>query len=435
MAFSKVVIGFGCSADYLSIVTFCIIIGAVGKSAQLGLHSWLPDAMEGPTPVSALLHAATMVTAGIFILIKCSFLFEYNTNIKCVIIVWGLLTAFFSASIACVQTDLKKIIAYSTCSQLGYMVFTVGLSQYQISLFHLFNHAFFKAILFLNAGVVIHSFLDDQDIRKTGKLRNLLPSLYVINLIATLAITGFPFLTGFYSKDVIIETAYNTLIISNNAVYWLATVTAALTAFYSFKVLAIVFYEDINSLKVKVEKLHLISNFLFIPIVLLSLFSCFVGFMARELFIGLGQNSFTFIILPENYTLIENEFTCFYVKLIPLGVTIFSVLVLRVVLRNIDIYKRIFIIPCSKIIVLFLNNKWYFDHIVNSLGYSLFNFCYQITYKLVDKNILEHLFMQKLTYGVLNLSVFFLRFNTGVVIHHISLLLLGLIFFISIVTL
>ena len=180
----------------------------MGKSAQILLHTWLPDAMEGPTPVSALIHAATMVTAGVFLVVRCSPIFEYSQTALNVVASVGMVTAFFAATVALVQNDIKKIVAYSTCSQLGYMFFAAGVGAYHVAMFHLFTHAFFKALLFLGSGCVIHSFNEQQDIRLMGGVWKKIPYTYVLMLIGTLALTGFPFFSGFYSKDAIIEFAY-----------------------------------------------------------------------------------------------------------------------------------------------------------------------------------------------------------------------------------
>jgi len=182
----------------------------MGKSAQIGLHTWLPDAMEGPTPVSALIHAATMVTAGVFLVCRCSYLFEQSPFVLSIVTIVGASTAFFAATTGLFQNDMKKVIAYSTCSQLGYMVFACGLSSYDVGMFHLSNHAFFKALLFLGAGSVIHAVSDEQDMRKMGGLKNLLPFTYAVILIGSLALVGFPFLAGFYSKDIILEVSGST---------------------------------------------------------------------------------------------------------------------------------------------------------------------------------------------------------------------------------
>ncbi|KAL3499591.1 hypothetical protein ACH5RR_038684 [Cinchona calisaya] len=192
----------------ITLICILLLIGAVGKSAQIGSHTWSPDAMEGPTPVSALIHAATMVTAGVFMIARCSPLFEYPPTALIVITFAGAMTSFLAATTGILQNDLKRVIAYSTCSQLGYMIFACGISNYSVSVFHLMNHAFFKALLFLSAGSVIHAMSDEQDMRKMGGLASSFPFTYAMMLIGSLSLIGFPFLTGFYSKDVILELAY-----------------------------------------------------------------------------------------------------------------------------------------------------------------------------------------------------------------------------------
>ena len=211
-----VIISLHYNVHILSVICLFLFVGAAGKSAQIGLHTWLPDAMEGPTPASALIHAATMVTAGIFLIIRCSPLFEYSPGVLIFMVFVGATTAFFAATTGLVQNDIKKIIAYSTCSQLGYMVFSCGLSGYSAALFHLVNHAFFKALLFLSAGAVIHSLSNEQDIRKMGGLAKILPFTYTMFLIGSLSLIGFPFLSGFYSKDFILEFAYSQYTISSH---------------------------------------------------------------------------------------------------------------------------------------------------------------------------------------------------------------------------
>ena len=230
----------------IDIICLFLFLGAMGKSAQLGLHTWLPDAMEGPTPVSALIHAATMVTAGVFLLARCSFLFEFSPLVLNFIMLIGASTAFFASTTGLFQNDIKKVIAYSTCSQLGYMVFACGLSSYEVGIFHLSNHAFFKALLFLGAGSVIHAVSDEQDMRKMGGLKNLLPFSYSIMLIGSLALVGFPFLTGFYSKDTILEVAYAKYSVWGHFCYYLGTFAAFFTAFYSTRLLFLVFLSEPN---------------------------------------------------------------------------------------------------------------------------------------------------------------------------------------------
>lgn len=219
------------------LLAVCLFIGVVGKSAQIGLHTWLPDAMEGPTPVSALIHAATMVTAGVFLMVRASPLFEQAPGFLFIAASWGAFTALFSGIIGLAQNDIKKIIAYSTCSQLGYMVLACGLSQYNLAFFHLFNHAFFKACLFLSAGSVIHILLGEQDTRKMGGLAVKTPLVYAAVTVASLSLMGVTFLSGFYSKDAVIETALISLGFDSSLLFWLAIVAALLTAAYSLKLL------------------------------------------------------------------------------------------------------------------------------------------------------------------------------------------------------
>lgn len=226
-------------------ISFFLFVGAVGKSAQIILHTWLPDAMEGPTPVSALIHAATMVTAGVFVLLRCSPILEFAPHVLVLITFLGSITAVISATIGAFQNDLKKVIAYSTCSQLGYMVFICGLSQYSIGLFHLVNHAFFKALLFLSAGSVIHALGDEQDMRKMGGLRYAMPITYVMFVIGSLSLGGFPFLSGFYSKDLILEFSLSQNYgIDGYFVFYLGVVAAFFTAFYSLRLIYVAFIAE-----------------------------------------------------------------------------------------------------------------------------------------------------------------------------------------------
>jgi NADH-ubiquinone oxidoreductase chain 5 len=203
----------------LELISMFIFIGAVGKSAQIGLHTWLPDAMEGPTPVSALIHAATMVTAGVFLIVRCSPIFECAPNVLAAVAIIGAITSFFAATTGAFQNDLKKTIAYSTCSQLGYMIFACGLAANSVTMFHLTNHAFFKALLFLSAGSIIHALHDEQDMRKMGALNRILPFTYTMILIGSFALIGFPFITGYYSKDFVLEIACTKMHFTGNIAY------------------------------------------------------------------------------------------------------------------------------------------------------------------------------------------------------------------------
>lgn len=261
----------------------------MGKSAQLGLHLWLPDAMEGPTPVSALLHAATMVTAGIFLVLRSSPLFEYSPRVLFFVALFGVFTAWFFSIVGAFQYDIKKVIAYSTCSQLGYMFFSCGISNYHFAIFHLFNHAFFKALLFLSAGSVIHALFGEQDIRKMGALVNYLPFTFFCFLVGSLALAGFPFLTGFYSKDLILELSASRYLVDGNFIFFLSSSAAFFTAFYSTRLLFFVFFHEPNFYRIlagRIEENGLAMSGVLVALCLLSIFA---GFCFSEIFVGWGS--------------------------------------------------------------------------------------------------------------------------------------------------
>jgi len=272
-------------------VALLLFIGAMAKSAQLALHTWLPDAMEGPTPVSALIHAATMVTAGVFLVIKTSAIFEEAPTVLLIVTIVGSLTCFFAATSGLVQSDIKKVIAYSTCSQLGYMFFICGLSGYNIGLFHLSNHAFFKALLFLTAGAIIHSVANEQDMRRFGGLLYSLPVTYVLLAIGSIALMGFPFLTGYYSKDLIIEYAFAKYENSGSAAALLGILTAGITSFYSMRLVFLTFLTTATNVhRSALAKVHELSNKMLLCLIPLILGSIFLGYIAKDLFVGVGTN-------------------------------------------------------------------------------------------------------------------------------------------------
>lgn len=332
--------------DVIEVISCFLFIGAVGKSAQIGLHTWLPDAMEGPTPVSALIHAATMVTAGVFLIIRCSMFFEYAPIMLFVIAIWGGLTALVSGTIGSVQNDIKKIIAYSTCSQLGYMILACGLSLYNISLFHLFNHAFFKALLFLSAGSIIHLMGNEQDIRKMGGIIKLSPFIYTNMLIASFALAGFPFLAGFYSKDFIIETITTQFWVGGSLLYWLAITSAMLTAIYSFRLLEQVFWSNFIGFKIVVYKHIKMTTIEILVLSSLGFLSIISGYFFKDLFIGFGINYFNNIItvLPSTWVIVEVEFLSIEIKLLPLILTLLAV----------EVESRFF--EC----------KWFYNEVINN---------------------------------------------------------------------
>ena len=283
---------FGVESNLITLICVFLFIGAMGKSAQFLLHTWLPDAMEGPTPVSALIHAATMVTAGVFLVVRCSPIFEYSQVALSLVTIVGMITAIFAASVALVQNDIKKIVAYSTCSQLGYMFFAAGIGAYHVAMFHLFTHAFFKALLFLGAGSVIHAFNDEQDIRNMGGVRKKLPYTYIFMLLGTLALTGFPFLSGFYSKDAIIEFAYLKNSSLGNYAATIGIITAFLTSIYSWRLFFKTFHGSYNNKKTPLKETHESPVVMLIPLAFLSIGAIFSGYLFKSSFIGHHSNEF-----------------------------------------------------------------------------------------------------------------------------------------------
>ena len=297
---------FGGEFNAITLICVFLFIGAMGKSAQFLLHTWLPDAMEGPTPVSALIHAATMVTAGVFLIVRCSPIFEYSQFAMNLVAIIGMITALFAASVALVQNDIKKIIAYSTCSQLGYMFFAAGVGAYHIAMFHLFTHAFFKALLFLGAGSVIHAFHEEQDITKMGGVWKKIPYTMALMLIGTLALTGFPFLSGFYSKDAIIEFAF----LKGTAVgYYACSVgvfTAFLTAIYSWRLFFKTFLGKYNNKSIPIEKTHESPLVMIFPLIILAIGALLAGYIFKDLFIGNNSTFWKESILFLDFVKLEN---------------------------------------------------------------------------------------------------------------------------------
>ena len=383
------------NVNLLALICFFLLFGAIGKSAQVGLHTWLPDAMEGPTPVSALLHAATMVTAGVFLVIRCSPLFDYANNILFLISLIGGLTALFSAMIGVFQYDIKKIIAYSTCSQLGYMFFSCGLSNYQVAIFHLFNHAFFKALLFLSAGSIIHSLLDEQDIRKMGGLVNFVPFTYFSIFIGSLAIMGFPFLTGFYSKDLVLELAYSCYIIDGFFIYFLGVAAAYFTAVYSVRLIMFVFFFKTNLYR---SYLYMHEGNIYISLAMfaLSFGSIFIGFVFSDALMGWGSffwNSSIFI-LPHNFNYIDSDFVSPIVKNIPTFFSFFGMFVGISFIYLFNVFNESswitnFITSITNKIFPFFYFSGFFNALYNNIYKIIFNFSYTFNTKIVDKGYLE----------------------------------------------
>ncbi len=361
-SFSDKTINFiGFDTNLITLICLFLFVGAMGKSAQFFLHTWLPDAMEGPTPVSALIHAATMVTAGVFLVVRCSPIFEYSQFALNFVAIIGMITAFFAATVAIVQNDIKKIIAYSTCSQLGYMFFAAGIGAYHVAIFHLFTHAFFKALLFLGSGSVIHSMNDEQDIRNMGNLWRKMPFTWISMIVGTLALTGFPLLSGYYSKDAIIEFAY---LSHTNIGYFAAAVgiiTALLTAIYSWRLIFKTFHGRFNNQKISRSDIHESGLSITLPLFVLILGSIFSGFLLKDFLIGYHYTDFwgDSILLLKQF--IHEQVPTWLLYLTPSLVTLSIPLSYYLFVKNVKILDKIK--SRNKTLYEFLLNKWYFDEI------------------------------------------------------------------------
>ena len=478
LAYNESIVFLNCSFDALTVIAICLFIGAVGKSAQLGLHTWLPDAMEGPTPVSALIHAATMVTAGVFMIARCSPLFEFAGDALKVVALLGAMTCFFAATTALFQNDLKKVIAYSTCSQLGYMIFACGISAYSVAVFHLMNHAFFKALLFLSAGSVIHAIANQQDMRKMGGLAGLLPFTYAMILIGSLSLAGFPFLTGFYSKDVILEVAFAKYTISGNFAWLLGALCVLLTSYYSFRLCFLTFFTETKTLKKEIQESHDAPFVMALPLMILALGSIFVGYCGKDMMIGAGTFFWgnAIFTLPESNNLLESMWVPQSVKMIPFFFTLLGIAlawlltsvsfslgekneqyVLSTESKNIQksgnlfgaafnvsylsalIARKAYALKTSRYgrqIVWFLNKRWFFDKVGNDVfAQNALDFGYQVTFKRLDKGTFE-------IFGPQGICTFFSkatrevsRLQSGMIYHYAFIMTIGLVVFISVVSL
>ena len=425
--------------DLLTIICVLLFVGSVGKSAQIGLHTWLPDAMEGPTPVSALIHAATMVTAGVFLLARCSPLFEYSSNSLAIVTVIGAMTAFFAATTGLLQNDLKRVIAYSTCSQLGYMVFACGLSNYSVGVFHLANHAFFKALLFLGAGSVIHAVADEQDMRKMGGLKKLVPFTYSVMMIGSLALMGFPFLTGFYSKDVILEVAYGKYTTLGHFAYILGTLAAFFTAFYSMRLAHLTFLSEPNGYRPVITRAHDSPIRMALPLAILTIPSIFIGYLTKDMFIGMGSGFWgnALYVLPKNMNMIDAEFIPQIFKLLPVCLSVFgaglSFFFYTFGTRFLYKFKISFF---GRKFYNFLNKKWFFDKVYNEFAtQSALSFGYHISYKVIDRGIIELLGPMGLSNLVSKKAKSLHKLQTGFIYHYAFLMLMGVTFLIGLIQL
>lgn len=379
---------FGYNITVIDAICFFLLIGAVTKSAQIGLHGWLPDAMEGPTPVSALIHAATMVTAGVFLIIRCSYLFEFSLICLDLLVYLGSFTLVLFGLVGLAQYDIKKIIAYSTCSQLGYMILGCGLSGYSFALYHLFTHAAFKALLFLSAGTIIHTMNNEQDLRKLNGLFNVAPLVSICFIIGSLSLSGFPYLSGYYSKDAIIELSY--YFYKNPVVFLFALSGVFITLLYSLKIVYYLFFKTNynNKFNLNILKNYSFNLFNFVPLIILALLSIFCGYLFKNFFLGLGNNIFygsIFVLRPE---ILQVEFLWFGIKFLPFFILLFSFLVFDELFfgyfkENPQTYA------INHDVFLFFNKRMFLDSLLNLfINFFIYKLSYKIFY-IFDKGLLE----------------------------------------------
>ncbi|AEA81493.1 NADH-ubiquinone oxidoreductase chain L [Candidatus Pelagibacter sp. IMCC9063] len=414
----------GIESSLINFICIFLFIGAMGKSAQIFLHTWLPDAMEGPTPVSALIHAATMVTAGVFLVVRCSPIFEYSPFVLNIIVLVGATTAFFAGTIGLVQNDIKRVIAYSTCSQLGYMFFAAGLGAYHIAIFHLFTHAFFKALLFLGAGSVIHAFNDEQDMRNMGGVWKKIPYTYSLMIIGTLALTGFPFLSGFFSKDAIIETAYNSTSFFAGYAVTIGVLTAFMTSLYSWRLIFMTFHGTYNNKNISLSKVHESPAVMLVPLLFLALGAIFAGYAFKDYFIG-SQ----FIQFWSSSIFFLKEFVLLHPPLW------FLLLTPILVLLAIPLSYYFFVkdkksldgfVEINKPLYNFLVNKWYFDELYDFLFVKPAKKIGAFFWKIGDGTIIDGFGPDGLAKLVKLVSDKAVQFQSGFLYHYAFVILIGL---------
>jgi NADH-quinone oxidoreductase subunit L len=428
----KTIALFGLPYDALTLICLLLFMGAMGKSAQFLLHTWLPDAMEGPTPVSALIHAATMVTAGVFMVARLSPLFELAPNAQSFVIFIGATTAFFAATIGLVQNDIKRIVAYSTCSQLGYMFVAMGMGAYSVGMFHLFTHAFFKALLFLGSGSVITAMHHEQDIRHMGGLKDRIPYTYVVMIIGTLALTGFPLTAGYFSKDAIIEAAFVGK--STMAFYaYLCTVGAALlTSFYSWRLIFKTFHGEPHDRR-HWREAHESPMVMLIPLGVLAFGSIFAGLPFKEIFAGHGVDGF----FRESLTFAKSNTVLEDMHHVPLTIGILPTVMMAVgfviawhfYIRRPDIPVEL--ARTHGMLYRFLLNKWYFDELYDLIFVRPVKWLGRTLWKGGDGWLIDGFGPDGVSARVLDVTRNVMRLQTGYLYHYAFAMLIGAAAFIT----
>lgn len=416
----------GHSFDFLEVVCILLFVGAMGKSAQFLLHTWLPDAMEGPTPVSALIHAATMVTAGVFMLARLSPVFEYAPIALSVVTFFGATTAIFAATIAITQTDIKRVIAYSTCSQLGYMFFACGVSAYSAGIFHLTTHAFFKALLFLGAGAVIHAMSDEQDMRKMGGIWRAIPLTYALMWIGSLALAGiFPF-AGFFSKDIILESAFAAHTGLGTYAFGLGILAAFLTAFYSWRLLFMTFHGRPRADERVMAHVHEAPPVMWVPLIGLAIGAIAIGYLMLPMVSAdVDFWGTSILVLPTHTALAEAHHVAFWVKALPMAVGVLGIAgaYLFYVLRP---EWPAIVAARGRPVYLFLLNKWYFDELYDVLFVRPARYLGRNLWKQGDGAVIDGIGPDGLAAVTLSVARRAVRLQSGYIYHYAFAMLLGL---------
>ena len=412
----------------LNLICFLLFIGAMGKSAQIFLHTWLPDAMEGPTPVSALIHAATMVTAGVFLVVRCSPMYDLTPDILSFITFIGATTAIFAASIGLVQNDIKRIIAYSTCSQLGYMFFAVGVGAYGAAMFHLFTHAFFKALLFLGAGSVIHAVNDEQDIRKMGGLSNYVPFTHMLMIVGTISLMGFPFTAGYYSKDAIIESAYLASSGFSSYAFIIGLLGVVMTSFYSWRLIFLTFNGPIRVNEKDIPNIHESPNVMLLPLIVLAIGALFSGFFFKDFFIGSDAESFWGQSIALHHH--DHHHIPFLIYYAPMMLGFLGLfLAWYMYLKNKTIANNI--AKLNEPLYQFLLNKWYFDELYDFIFVRPAKMIGNFFWKIFDGYIIDGFGPDGIAKTVLILSNRAKKIQTGYIYHYAFAILIGVSLFIT----